>query len=91
MSICSIVGSGNMMMFEDQEAAAKYIPFIMKLIKPNLTLKEKLALSQNVYNAFLRQRQRETVKILTEKENTIYELKNNAQDVIKAKHYYLRF
>ena len=75
---------------DEQEEAATYIPFIMNLISPRkkLTLKEKLSISQNVYNAFRKQ------KIIHDSQNE-KNLNRNKVHLDKTfsmnKPYYLRF
>jgi hypothetical protein len=46
---------------EQIEEAATYIPFIANLIKGNFTLKEKLDVSRNIYNAY--RKQHKSIKI----------------------------
>ena len=91
-SFCTMMLNGNILIRnsrhqDNQETtvAATYIPFIMSLIKPKLTPKEKLNIAQNVYNSFQKKQQEE--KMRKEKE----ENKNNGQHVIRNKSYLLRF
>ena len=80
---------------DENEAAATYIPFIMNLIKLSLTQKEKLYLSQNVYNAFLKQQSSVKNSIPQTSENNFNRKSGNkisqAHVFSKSKPYILRF
>ena len=92
-SICPMMTKKLLQQDNQAAAAATYIPFIMNLIKPSLSRKEKFKLSQNVYNAFRRkQHEQEEEKVM--KENEEKALRKNEEKLskfYKNKPYYLRF
>ncbi len=98
-SICTMM-TKQLIQQDNQEAAAAaaatFIPFIMNLIKPSLSRKEKLNISQNVYNAFMRKKQEERI-INENKEKAFWQNEekfpkfHSTQNLHKNKPYFLRF
>ena len=72
---------------EQKEEAATYIPFIANLIKGNFTLKERLDVSRNIYNAF--RKQQKSIKNHGDSENE--EKSNFFRPKVFNRPYYLRF
>ncbi len=72
---------------EQKEEAATYIPFIANIIKGNFTLKERLDVSRNIYNAF--RKQQKSFKKHGDGENE--EKSNFFRSKVLNRPYYLRF
>ena len=91
-----LIQQNNQVVVAAAAAAATYIPFIMNLIKPSLSRKEKFNISQNVYNAFMRKQEEERIlketkeKALRQNEEKMSKF-YNAQHFQKNKPYFLRF